>query len=204
MPVYPGDPVVGIIPVTYREEESITLSQFVTGLHCGTHLDSPFHVIGHPSEKKTVEKVSLEKCVGDAIVINVPRGPLEEITAADLEKYGDEIREVKRVLLNTGWHKQWEKPEYFKKYPILTVGAAEFLAQLGIYLLGVDMPSLCGTDLAANRAAHQTLLGKEIVLIETMANLSAITKSRIFFVGIPLKIVGREASPIRAVAIEEE
>ena len=203
MPVFPGDPIVAIVPIKYTQEQGYRSSLFVGGLHSGTHIDSPYHHMGHSFDKTTIDRISLEKCVGEALVIDLPKAPLEEITADELEKYESEIKQVKRVLLNTGWHKRWESAEYLTKYPIFTLGAAEFLARQGIYLVGVDMPSVGNyANFAATMATHRAFLSNDIVLIENIANLSAIKKNRIFFVGAPVKIVG-DTAPVRAFAIEE-
>jgi kynurenine formamidase len=43
-----------------------------------------------------------------------------------------------------------------------------------------------------------------VILIENLANLSAIGERRFTFVGLPLKIKGGTGSPIRAVALVDE
>ena len=51
--------------------------------------------------------------------------------------------------------------------------------------------------------AHDILLSHEILIIEGLRNLSKITKDRVFYIGMPLKLLGVGASPIWAIAIEE-
>ncbi len=58
-----------------------------------------------------------------------------------------------------------------------------------------------GTD--AQRPCHMELLSKEIGIIENLINLDKLSKTRFFFFGLPLNIIGLTASPIRAIAIEE-
>lgn len=209
MPTYPHDPSVGLVRLKWAEVEGYKLTAILMGTHTGTHVDSPCDLPGHPAEKKDLSQLDLEKFIGEALVINLPRGPLGEITADDLRKYSKEIQEVKRVILNSGWHKKWDTPDYFFKFPGISVDAAQLLADLGIWLLGIDMPSLNKASREVNHAAHRILLGKEVVLLETMANLSALKKSRVFLSALPLKIESRspdhfiDGAPVRAIAIEE-
>jgi len=172
--------------------------------HSGTHLDAPSDILGHKLEEKTLEKIDLEKFFGEALVVNIPKGPLEPIDESELVPYRKEMAEVKRVLLNTGWHMHWGKPEYFREYPGLTYEAARLIANQRIFLLGIDIPSLWAGDEEKNKAAHQIILESDIVLVETMNNLSSIKKKRVYFIGLPLNIPGVDGSPIRAIAIEEE
>lgn len=205
MVVYPGNPAVGILTSTLWKKDGYRgPTQFIGTVHAGTHYDCPSHMIGHAFDGETADRVALDKCIGEALVINVPKAPLENITADDLKEYGDEIKETKRVLLNTGWHKQWDKPNYNEEFPGMSVEAAKFLGERGIYLVGVDMPTLNAKDPHANDAAHFAILSKGALLIESLANLNALTKKCVQFVGLPLKLVGVEASPIRAIAIEED
>jgi len=47
---------------------------------------------------------------------------------------------------------------------------------------------------------HQALLGAGIVIVESLANLDKLPE-RFTFVGLPLKLKGRDGSPIRAAAV---
>ena len=51
------------------------------------------------------------------------------------------------------------------------------------------------------RAGHCTLLGAGIVRIEHMTNLGAIGADRFHLNALPLKLIGVEGSPTRAVAV---
>jgi arylformamidase len=52
------------------------------------------------------------------------------------------------------------------------------------------------------RPAHVRLLKRNIPIMENFTNLESIRAPRFQFIGLPLKIRGLTASPIRAVAIE--
>jgi kynurenine formamidase len=60
------------------------------------------------------------------------------------------------------------------------------------------------TDWPFNGPVHIKLLGKHhITHYENLCNLDKIKKSRVLFIGLPLKIRGGTGSPVRAIAVED-
>jgi len=203
-PVYPGDPPVEVSVVSSTDPRSpggpgaMNVGRIALGLHAGTHLDAPFHFFG---SGQTIERVPLERCLGPALRINLPgHGAGASITPDDLEGYRPALRETGKVVFNTGWYRRWGKPDYFSAHPILTKEAAQFLVECGLHLVGVDFPSV---DLPPHEA-HVALLGRDVLIVENLTNLDAIGADRFGLIVLPLKIVGREGSPVRAVAMERE
>jgi kynurenine formamidase len=112
---------------------------------------------------------------------------------------GDEIKPGDILLLRT-WPGQWGDA-IFKAAGISST-AAKWLCARKIKSLGLDLPNAdTGGDM--QRPAHMELLGNEIGIIENLVNLDKLTKTRFFFIGLPLHFIGLTASPIRAIAIEE-
>ena len=70
----------------------------------------------------------------------------------------------------------------------------------GIQLIGIDTPSV---DYSPNDA-HFVLLGHEVLIVENLTNLDQIGQPHFRFVALPLKITGRDGSPVRAIAITKE
>jgi kynurenine formamidase len=81
----------------------------------------------------------------------------------------------------------------------MTQDAARYLAGRGIRLLGMDTPTP-GRDWYE---LHHILLGAEIVVVESLANLGEVPDS-FTLSAFPLSFKGLDGSPIRAVAIVEE
>jgi kynurenine formamidase len=197
-PVYPGDPPVVVTPV-YRKGERgsvCNLAQVSFGLHAGTHLDAPFHFI---SDGRTVEQIPLERCIGEAILIPLPNiGAGAKISREDLAPHEAQIAETGRAVLNTGWNHRWGRPEFFTAHPTLGGDAARFLLDCGVHLLGVDFPAVDG----APYDAHTLLLGSDVLLVEGLTNLDAVPWERFVLIVRPLRLVGLDGSPVRAVAVE--
>jgi arylformamidase len=174
---------------------SLNSSHLAMGLHCGTHMDAPFHFM---AQGNRIDQVPLERCVGPAVLLHLPdHGPGALIEPDHLISQGDALRETRRLVLNTGWHHRWGRPGFFTEHPVLTVETGQFLVECGVQLVGVDFPSV---DYPPNDT-HVVLLGNDILIVENLTNLDAIGSDRFELVTLPLKIVGRDGSPVRAIGL---
>lgn len=201
-PVYPNyEPFhVAVLETTEdpptKGRRSLNSSRIAMGLHCGTHMDAPFHFI---SAGLTIDQIPLEQCAGPALLIRLPERPRGRvIDAGALECHTEQLRQFRKVVLDTGWRENWGQPGYFSDHPLISGAAARFLVACGIHLIGVDMPSVDRPPFEA----HLEFLGNNVVIVENLVNLEQI-KSDIFeLIALPLKLKAREASPVRAVAME--
>jgi kynurenine formamidase len=191
-PVFPGD---GPVRVTVLEQGSVNLSRIHLSVHTGTHMDAPFHFF---SGAETIDRIPLERCVGPARRIDL-RGIAAgaEIRREHLATRPDTPLRAHAAILHTGWSKQWGAPRYFTEHPCLGADAAQFLVDCGVQLVGVDMPSVD----RAPYPAHQILLRAGVPIVENLTNLDAIGAGLFQIVVLPLKLAGRDGSPVRAVAI---
>jgi arylformamidase len=201
-PVYPGDlPVeVEILESTRytRQDGRRTLnnSRVTLGNHCGTHLDAPFHFY---EEGKTIDQIDLDQCAGRSLLIRLPgMGPRAQIEVQHLSGHRAKLEELRKVVLETGWSKQWGRPEYFSDHPVIAPAAADFLVECGVHLVGLDVPSVDVPPFPV----HLRLLGHGMVILENLTNLAAIKSETFHLVAAPLKSTGRDASPVRAIALE--
>lgn len=202
-PVFPDYPPVEVAileavgvstPVGRR---ALNSSQVTVGLHCGTHVDAPTHFY---NARPTIEQVALEKCVGPALLIDLTPKTLPSqsvIDVADLVDYAEQLQAAGKLVLKTGWAQRWGDPAYFTDHPVITGEAAQFLVDCGVHLVGVDTPSVDRPPFAA----HLVLLGNNVVILENLTNLDAIATPLFQLIALPLKLTGREASPVRAIAM---
>ncbi len=188
-PVFPGD---GDVRVTCLSNSEIRLSRVEMSLHTGTHLDAPYHFAPNTA---TADQISLDRCMGAAHLIDL-RG-VREIRAADLQPHVAALKSARLVLLATGWCGHWGAADYFTAHPCLTGSGAQFLADCGIGLLGVDMPSVDREPYDA----HRILLRAGVLIVENLTNLDAIGAEEFQFIALPLKLAGGDGSPVRAIAI---
>ena len=123
MPHFPGSPPVSVVDDQRFEETGCRTSLLVFGSHTGTHLDAPAHFV---QAGDTVDAVPLERCIGEALVLDLSRKPPGmEITVEDLmaAAAGDEIGEGARLLVRTDWDRQFGAPGYYADYSPIAVDA---------------------------------------------------------------------------------
>lgn len=194
-PAFPNDPKLAVIEFGRIATHKYNISQIIMGTHQGTHLDAMFHFF---DDGRTLDQMPLEWFYGPARALKVPKAPNAEITPDDLKPYEEHLVPGAKIILNTGWYRQFGTQRFFEDFPSLSLAAASYLASRKIRLLGMDMPTLGKQWLEL----HHILLAKEseIVVVESLANLDSLP-SQFTFAGFPLNFKGRDGSPIRAVAI---
>ncbi len=204
-PPFPGDAPVEItvqmsIPADHPPGTPGYLNTSIVraSLHTGTHMDAFFHFY---NDRATIDRIPLAQCIGPALLLDLAYKRSEEkITEDDLAPYRELFSRTPKVILNTGWAQNWGKALYFTEYPALTGNAARLLVDCGVELVGVDTPSV---DYPPNDA-HLVLLGNDVLIVENLTNLDQIGRPLFDFTALPLKITGRDGSPVRAIAVVEE
>ena len=120
----------------YMAKSGVLSQTITTTMHVTTHIDAPAHVVqGTPF----IDEVPLPHFFGSGLVVNVPKKKWESITGDDLEKAcGHAIRKNDVLIINTGWHKQYEDGDYFAYCPGLVPSAADWMVEKGIKVVGHD------------------------------------------------------------------
>lgn len=194
MLTYPGDPGVSL----KREKEigkgsAANLSMYCIGSHTGTHLDPPFHFF---PDGATAEALPLDSLIGPAVVVEAP---LDEIGRDFLAGAG--LGNARRVLLKTRNSAFAQDPVFREEFAHLTPDGAEYLAKQGVRLVGIDYLSIEKYH-SKEHAIHKIFLGKGILILEGL-DLSGVEPGEYTFLCLPLKVVGGDGAPARAVLIKE-
>ncbi len=195
LPVYPGDaPAKFNILHSFDKGDKFNLSSLDFGTHTGTHIDAPAHFI---KDGATIDKVPLDQLNGPALVIECSRDAAI-IDAAELNKH-PEWRKAKRILFKTrnSYDNIWDKKEFDKNFVAFGGDAAKLMADAGVKLVGIDYLSAEKFG-ASDPAAHHELLGKGVVIVEGL-DLRPAKAGQYELILLPLKLVGLEGAPARAV-----
>ena len=178
----------------YAEGTEFQIGKIEMVSNTGTYIDCPFHRF---EGGKDLSEVELECFTDlDAIRISVPFETTLEITEEHLKNF--EIRN-RAVLIHTGWDKHWNTELYYENHPFLTQGAAEYLRDCEVKLVGIDSHNIDDTR-TNSRPAHTTLLGNEILIVEHLCNLDLLPASGFTFSAVPPKFKGVGTFPVRAMA----
>src|SRR5262245_31957299 len=93
-PAFPGDPALEIRILDSTEETTadqrhLDASHLSLSLHCGTHMDAPFHFFG---QRPTIDRIPLERCIGPAVLVRLPWQQVATIETEHLAKYEAPLR----------------------------------------------------------------------------------------------------------------
>jgi arylformamidase len=178
----------------YAEGTTFQIGKIEMVTNTGTYIDCPFH---RYENGKDLSEVGLE-CFTDleGVVISVPHTETIEITEDHLKNY--EIRN-RAVLIHTGWDSHWNTELYYENHPYLTEGAATYLRDCSVKLVGIDSHNIDST-LGKSRPVHSTLLGADILIVEHLCNLYLLPQEGFTFSAIPPKFKGVGTFPVRAMA----
>jgi arylformamidase len=189
IPVWPGDtPFRYNVSWSITESGSVNVGEINMSTHTGTHIDAPFHF---DDDGKKVMQLDFNLYIGDATVVNVPH--VDKIGIKDLENVP--LAGVRRLLLKTGaWRDRSVFPEFI---PYIEPELAEYLAQQGVELLGLDLPSVDPLD-SKELLAHHELNRHGIHILEGLV-LDGIEPGEYELAALPLPLAQADGSPVRAV-----
>jgi arylformamidase len=191
IPVYTGNlpPSIEWVQST-KKGDKINLSNLHTGLHAGTHFDAPLHFL---ADGVTADKVSLDHFLGPALVIECSPSAMV-IDAAELNKH--KWQGAKRILFKTrnSYQNFWADKKFHQDFTALGPDAAQILANAGVETVGIDYHSI--QKYGTNGDTHRALLRKGVAIIEGL-DLRKISGGQYEMMGLPMKLVGTEAAPMR-------
>ena len=107
---------------------------------------------------------------------------------------------ARRCWSAPGWDAHWRTDQYFEGHPFLTADAAEYLADAGAALVGIDSLNIDDTaDLT--RPVHSTLLRAGIPIVEHLTRLDRLPEAGFRFFAVPVKVKGMGTFPVRAFGV---
>jgi kynurenine formamidase len=130
------------------------------------------------------------------------KGEQEQILRQELEKHEKEIEAVEIVLFRTDWYKKAGTAEFFE-HPFLSKEAGEYLLSKGIRTVGIDTINLDHTG-GTEFPIHDMYSAAGGIIAENLANLDQVDFDTPFVILLPLKLIGCDGSPVRAVAVDFE
>ena len=187
--VWPGDsPPRREVLLDTARGDGVTLSTLHATVHLGAHADGPCHLDAHSPD---IDARPLEDFLGPCQVIRVDVPPGTRIEPAHLDVPITETR----VLLCTS---TYPDPTRFQTdFAALSPGLVDHLHDRGVRLIGIDTPSV---DLFESQdlPAHRRCLVHDMAILEGLV-LSHVPPGRYELVALPLRLIGFDASPVRAI-----
>ncbi len=140
MPQWPSRTNLATKTLMFHAKDGVFVQQFEGIMHRGTHMDAPIHVL---ENQPTITEYDMWRFFGTGVAVSIPKGKWGVITPDDLEKARPKIQPGDIVMINTGSHRKWgDNPDYFAYSPGLYKGAAEWIVEHKVKLIGVDVQAL--------------------------------------------------------------
>ena len=199
-------------------DSPVNVSRLSLSPHVGTHADAPLHFA---AGAEGIDRVPVDAYVGQAVVVDLepllpgdqprPRITLE-ILAAGLRRaqaldgpappgaagLGPAVEVPERVLVRSGYRP--ERP-FRRDFACFLPETVAWLAAHGVRLLGTDAPSVDDFD-SKELPAHAACRRHGLLILENL-DLAAVAPGTYRLIALPLCIAGADASPVRAVLIQE-
>ncbi len=202
------------------ERDGYRLSYLHMGAHCGTHMDAPAHFLPHGA---AIDQVPLDLLTGPALVVRaqdldplldqalspeqspaLPAEPSSALPAEPSPAPSPALPPNRPAAPAQSAAAPWGRYALGPRLLIrgqegfsgLTLRQARRLAEAGVRLLGTELLSVAqGEDTAP---VHRLLLGAGVWLVENL-DLSRVQPGRYRLTCLPLRVVGAEGAPARAI-----
>ncbi len=190
VPVWPGEPAFALHShAVIGGGCPVNVGAMFTPLHAGTHGDAPLH---YANDGAASADCDLGAYIGPCVLLDM-RHARGRVEIADIDWTATEGAE--RVLLRTYEHfphGQWDSD--------FTAIASDVIARLGsmgVRLIGTDAASL-DPEQSKTLDAHQAVKAADMRILEGLV-LDDVPPGRYELIALPLRIVGADASPLRAI-----
>lgn len=191
--VFPGDRAFQRdVSLDFAKGDHLTLSAMASTLHLGAHADAPSHY--HP-KGQSIDQCPLETYLGLCQVIDVV-GQSGEIRSDHLR--GIEVL-APRILFKT--NSIVDSNHWQAEFCYLSTELVRGLAQKGVCLIGIDTPSMDHSN-SKSLNVHRAFFEYGIAILEGLA-LKEVAAGLYTLIALPLKLQGAEASPVRAVLVDQ-
>lgn len=160
--------------------------------HLGTHVDAPLHFLPHGA---SVDTLDLSGLIGPAFVVYLPDANIIDARALEQNKMPANVDRLLLRTKNSDTLKSNDKT-FNKDYVGLTHDGAKWLISKGVLLIGLDYLSVASFTECVE--IHRELLQARVLILEGL-NLFDVNPGEYELICLPLKIVGAEGAPARAI-----
>jgi len=193
VPVWPGEPAFALHShAVIGNGCPVNVGGMSMPLHAGTHGDAPLH---YANDGASSADCDLDAYIGPCVLLDVhhARGRVE---IADID--WDALDGATRVLLRP--YEQFPHEQWDSDFTAIGSEVIARLGSMGVRLIGTDAASL-DPEQSKTLDAHQAVKAADMRILEGLV-LDDVPPGRYELVALPLRIVGADASPVRAILRE--
>ena len=160
------------------------------GAHAGTHIDAPFYLF---NDKWKSNEIPLELLNGDCQVLDLT----EVDDMINLNHLKSKQIKSTRILLKTK-NSYDDLKTYNPKHIALSEEAARYLVEKGVKLIGYDYQSF---EREGKNVIHRIFMERDVICLDNL-RLSQTEEKVYELILLPLKVIGIDAAPARAILKE--
>lgn len=196
--IYPGDPKpeIGLL-FSLKNGDIANVGYLKNGIHHGTHVDVPYHF---KDDGMKFHEIPMDYWVGKVYVADLT---CVEKCIKDVDLKDIPLGEYKRILFKTRNSAEYmKKAEFSEDFVYLDKSACELIAGSGVKTVGLDYITIDPHG-SESFPAHKTLLYNGVCIIESI-NLDEVEQGEYYLVCLPLKLIGTDGAPARAILLKKE
>ncbi|WP_235299212.1 cyclase family protein [Portibacter marinus] len=183
------------------DKDGWNASNYTLYSHVGTHMDAPFHF---GVNDQTIDQIPVARFITPAWIVNAT--DVESKGLIEVRHLGALLAEFKQgesLIIKTGWSSKWGTDSYRDDLPRISKAFAEWCVINKVNILAVEPPSVADVhNLAEVTEIHQILLGGDVIILEGLTNVQALSTRKVTLIAMPLKIKNGDGAPARVVAIQ--
>jgi arylformamidase len=189
--VFPGDrPYRRTVAMAFERGDHLALSSVEGTLHLGAHADAPSH---YSTGGASIERRDVRRYLGRCQLVT------GEVDADGLVRRLSAPVTAPRVLVRTG---TFPDPNAWRDdFAAFAPELLEALANLGVFLIGIDTPSV---DPAPSKTldAHAVLARRDLAVLEGLT-FEGVPDGLYTLLAAPLRLAGADAAPVRALLLTD-
>lgn len=191
--VFPGDTKFSReVLLDFKNSDNLLLSSINTTVHLGAHTDAPNH---YHKDGGDIASRDLNYYLGQCQVITVD---IEKSKRIEIKDLNDIEIKAQRVLFKTN---SFPDPNFWNNdFNSLSIELVEYLTDKGVILIGIDTPSVDPYD-SKDLESHNMIYQKDLAILEGIV-LDKVNDGIYTLIALPLKIKDADASPVRAILVE--
>jgi len=179
-------------PLARMPDDPVNFTWLDFGSHAGSHVDAPFYLF---NDKWTADQIPFDRLIGRCQVLDLTDVD-DIITAKDLDKH----KISNKIVLIKTRNSLDKMKSYNPKHAAMAIETADYLIEKGVTTLGYDYQSF---ERDGKTDLHRIFLEKSITLIDNL-RLNHAKAKEYQLICLPLKVIGIDAAPVRAILIEDD
>jgi arylformamidase len=193
LPVWPGDTPFAQERVRRMDETTpVNVGRVTMSAHSGAHADAPLH---YAADAAGAGALALERYLGPARLVDA-RGCGACVAPRHVER--SLAGAPPRILIRT--YESFPHDAWRSDFAAIAPETIELLADAGVFLIGVDSPSL-DPEQSKTMEAHKAMHRRQMSVLEGLV-LDEPPPGDYELIALPLPLAEMDAAPVRAILRE--